>query len=256
MNLITKPLFFLVFLLTVGNCFAQAKNESFYAFNANWDPTASIDSCTYFMHEIKKSDTEFICRYYRTLGPMIKQETYKDADLSLANGFFCWYNDKGKIDSSGWVKNFRKDGRWEYFSGDSTLATYYEEYENGKFLKRDTYHASKPSDSTETEIEVIQKEAIFQKGAKDWNKYLERNLRIPERLISIFPNGTYTVDVSFIINKNGKVIDVYLRKSLEWSADAEVFRIVENSPNWQSAIQDGKPVLYRQSQNISFEISK
>ena len=243
------------FLLIVGthNCYAQAKG-TFYAFDAKWQPAKSMDSCTYFMHEMQKSDTEFICRYYQKVGPMIRQEVYKDVDLSVPNGFFCWYNEKGKIDSSGHVVNAKKDSRWEYYLGDSLQPTYYDEYSDGKFIKR--VISQKNADSEKVETDVTQKEAVFQKGVKDWNKYLQRNLRIPDRLISIVPGGIYTVNVCFLVDKIGKVTSVYLRRSLEWSADAEVFRIVEHSPDWQPAMQYGRPVYYREMQNISFEVSK
>src|ERR1041385_7239364 len=150
---------------------------------------------------------------------MIRQETYKDGALSIPNGLFCWYNEKGKLDSCGRVINSKKNGRWEYYLGD-----------HGQFVKRSTYKSDKVSDSSAEETDVTQKEAVFQKGAKDWLKYLSRNLETPNRFSSIFPNGRYTVNVCFLISKAGKVQEVYLRRSVEWSADAEVFRIIESSP--------------------------
>ncbi len=79
-------------------------------------------------------------------------------------------------------------------------------------------------------------------------------MRTPERFLKIFHSGTYTVTVSFQIDKQGAVQDLYLRKSVEWSADSEVFSIFQKSPLWIPATQNGKPVLYRQVQDISFNI--
>jgi hypothetical protein len=240
-----------LFTCTVNSSFSQSSNESFYVFNEDWSPAASIDKCTYFMHEIKKSDTEYVCRYYNKLGPMIKQEVYKDSALSVSNGFFCWYNKNGKLDSSGYVSNFKKDGRWDYYLGDSLQVTYYDEYDTGKFIKRNSYHLMKDT-SSKHDSDITQKEATYK---NNWSKYLQKNLRTPDRFMNIFPKGIYTATVCFTISKEGNVIDVYLVQSLEWSADAELFKIIENSPNWEPAIQKGKPVLYRQKENISFSIN-
>jgi len=237
------------------SAFPQSKNESFYVYRADWSAAPSLDSCTYFMHEIKKSDSEFICRYYNKFGPMIKQESYKDADLTIPNGRFCWYNSKGKIDSCGLVKNFHKDGHWEYFMGDSMSFTYYDEYDNGKFIKRAGAIKKDTAESSDSlSVTIVQIEAQFNNGSKGWVKYLERNLENPPRFNSIFSPGRYTVTISFLVNKQGRTEDIYLKKSVEWSADKEVMDIIEKSPAWKPATVNGKPVYYRQTENISFGI--
>jgi len=244
-----------LFLFISG--FSQSKNESFYVYRADWSAAPSLDSCTYFMHVIKKSDTEYICRYYNKLGPLIRQESYKDEALSIPNGRFCWYNSKGKIDSCGMVKNFHKDGHWDYFIGDSTGITYTDEYDNGKFVKRkgaikaDTV---KIADSSSGTFTVVQIGAQFPNGDKGWLKYMEKNLQNPARFNSIFSPGRYTVTVCFLINKQGYTEDIYLKKSIEWSADKEVIDIIQKSPAWKPATVNGKPVYYRQTENISFGI--
>ena len=84
-----KKLFFSFLMILSIHIHAQKLDDEFYAFNADWSAAKSLDECTYFMQEIKNSDTEFVCRYYNKLGPMVKQETYKDAELTIPNGRFC-----------------------------------------------------------------------------------------------------------------------------------------------------------------------
>jgi len=253
----TKYLCLVLFVVTAGNSLAQKSTESFYAFNADWSAAKSIDACTYFMHEIKKSDTEYVCRYYNKFGPMVRQESYRDADLGILNGVFCWYNSDGFIDSAGSVINSKKDGHWSYLMNDS-VKSYYEEYENGRFIKRDNYHKKDTSDAqTDTlEKDATQKEAIYSKGISGWTKYISSSIKTPDRFTKSMRPGKYIVTVAFTIGKTGKVQDVILLKSIEWSADAEVLRIIENSPVWAPAVQKGKPVLYRQKQNIVFSIAE
>ncbi len=231
--------------------FSQPTKGNFYVFKADWTPAKSIDDCTYFMHEIKKSDTEFICRYYNKFGPMVKQETYKDEALSIPNGRFCWYNEKGDIDSCGLVKNLKKDGRWDYFSGDSTAPTFYEEYDNGKFIKQSSRNLD---DKIQNKKDSIQK-AAFPDGNKGWIRFLTNNLIIPDRLKNTLGRGNYVETVCFLIDMQGKVHDVYLRKSVEWSADTEIFSIIQKSPTWFPATENGKPVYYRQIENITLAIN-
>ncbi len=247
----TKYLCLVLFVVTAGNSLAQKSTESFYAFNADWSAAKSIDACTYFMHEIKKSDTEYVCRYYNKFGPMVKQESYRDADLGILNGVFCWYNSDGYIDSTGSVLNGRKDGWWSYLMNDS-VNRYREKYEGGKLIKKEVYQ--KP-DTTQTAKDTTQKEAIYGKGSGAWTKYISSKIETPDRFIKNMVPGRYVVTVSFVINKTGKVQDVVLIKSVEWSADAEVFKVIENSPVWTPAVQKGQPVLYRQKQNISFAVA-
>jgi hypothetical protein len=248
-----KKLFFPFLMILSVHINAQKSNDEFYAFNSDWSSAKSIDESTYFMQKIKQGDSEFVCRYYNKLGPMIKQETYKDADLTIPNGRFCWYNEKGKIDSCGIVKNFKKDGRWDYFFGDSTNPTFYDEYDNGKFVKRS---ASKTIDVSKSDVEDSIQKATFQNGTKGWLRYLEKNLITPDRLIKNLGRGNYVITTCFLINKQGNIEDLYLRKSVEWSADAEVFLIFKKSPVWIPATKKGKPVYYRQIQNITFNIAE
>jgi hypothetical protein len=247
------PSVLLLFIAQAGS--AQNSNESFYAFKADWSPASSIEQCTYFMQEIKKSDSEYVCRYYQKMGPMIKQEVYKDAALSIPNGLFCWYNKKGKMDSCGWVANFKKDRYWYYFLGDSTKYTYYEKYDNGKLLKKETFQQAVSDTTGGHEVAVTQKEAVFKKGANDWTNYISKNLKVPDRFTSIVGRGKYTVTVCFTISTEGKTQDVYLFNSLEWSADAVIFDLIEQSPHWQPALQNGEPVKYVQKQNLVMVIN-
>jgi protein TonB len=68
--------------------------------------------------------------------------------------------------------------------------------------------------------------------------------------------GKYVVIVNFLIDKEGKVRDVSFEKSCEWSADAEVFRVFKNAPAWIPAQQNGKAVIYRQKQALTFTVSE
>lgn len=253
MNSTAKCLCMLLLAARCTTAGAQASNETFYLFKQDWTAASTFNDCTYFMQALKKSDTEYVCRYYPRFGPMIRQESYRDADLSVPNGFFCWYNHAGYMDSSGYVKNGRKDQRWYYYNTD-TLQNYYEEYAFGILQKRELIYNKKPLDGEDDDLPAVsQKEASYKGGT--WSKYISSNVTTPERFTQNMKPGRYVVTVAFTIGKTGMVQEVMLIKSVEWSVDAKVFRLIENSPAWTSAVQNNEPVLYRQKQNIVFNIT-
>jgi protein TonB len=56
----------------------------------------------------------------------------------------------------------------------------------------------------------------------------------------------------FIVNRDGKCIEVHLKKSVEFVLDQEAIRVVEQSPLWQPAVQDGKNVNAYRVQPLTF----
>jgi protein TonB len=243
--------------------------DRFYAYKQDWSNTTDLKEAVYFMHVVKE-DSSYVCRYYNFTGPMIKMESFRDPDLSIPQGRFAWYNAKGKLDSTGFiVENGRKDGTWLYFTQpDSPNATIIERFDNGKFQSRQevlnkrtvykdgrivTYEQEEKADTGL----VVQVEAAFPGGMMGWKRYLEKSLNIPERFEQIVRgNGRATVVVAFKVDKTGSISDVYLHKSVEWSADTEAQRVIKKGPKWIPATQDGKNVPFRQRQSITIVVQE
>jgi protein TonB len=89
----------------------------------------------------------------------------------------------------------------------------------------------------------------------DWNKYIDKHLLIPDWFLQTLPVGIYQATISFRITQEGRVDQVELLRSVEWSLDLEIFRTFENGPLWKPAVQFGRNVVYRQRQSLSFQIS-
>ncbi len=261
-----KPFLTLVISLTATCVFAQ---ERFYAYQKDWSNTSNLKEAAYFMHVVKENDTTYACRYYNISGPMIKMETYSDSALEIPMGLFTWFNEKGKLDSSGFVHKGRKHKRWYYYTHpDSANATVAEEYEFGKFLYRTDYIRKKTSyrdgrtedlyragtgDSSKT-FTMVQVEASFPGGVQAWRRYLEKNLRIPDRFEGIIRNGRRTIVVAFMVDPEGNIRDTYIMQSAEWSADMEALRLIRNGPKWIPATQNGKRVNFYQKQAITMVV--
>lgn len=267
-----------IFLCSFTNyLFAQKRKKKdpladvkVYLYKADWSGVADLDQAIYFMQVIKQNDSSYICRYYQKFGPMVKQQSYKDADLTIANGRFCWYNNKGMLDSTGWVTNKRKDGYWDYYENGKLTLTI--KFHNGRLINKTDYINKIFFDESNNQISLEEKhktdsiqldsfkttqvEAKFPNDQSGWIKYLQSKLETPDRLANVLGDGVHTVVVSFMINKMGYVDDdMYLSQSVEWSGDMMALSVIQKSPQWQPAYQNGRPVIYRQRQSLSFQVN-
>lgn len=249
----------------------QQQNEKFYGFDANGNTVPSLEKSTTFMHMVQENDTSFVCKFYHKNGTMFRWETYRNGDYEIPHGRFAWYNSQGKVDSTGIVFKGKKHGYWDYYSPvdgklikthlydygllmntyDFVAKTITERDSNNAFITRpipEKELSGKPDDPTE-------KAAVFKGGVNGWVKYLEKNLRTPERFKQLFRPGTKaSVVVDFMIGADGFIQEIYIVQSVEWSVDAETLRVLKAAPSWQPAIQDGKPVKYRHRQSISYAL--
>ena len=263
-------LFFSFFQLLDAQKYAYTKT-SVYLLKNDFTDAKKIDDATYLLQIFKHSDTEYVCRYYNKYGPMLKQETFLDSGLSIPNGSYLWYDKRGILDSEAIVYLGRKTS---FTTLDDSLKTTLEvRYRNGTIYESRDYTTNTYTDSTGNTYDLAEREKAerdsllqFKKAQADtsqieakfpgnWSKYMAKNLLVPDRFAQIFSEGKYLATVSFIITKEGKVDQVKLLHSLEWSADLEVFSMFENSPVWIPAVQFGRNVSYRQKQNLVFQIS-
>ncbi len=103
---------------------------------------------------------------------------------------------------------------------------------------------------------VVQIPAEFPGGFSQWARYLERNLNSGIPVDNGAPPGKYTVVVSFIVDKAGKVSDVVAENDPGYGTKAEAVRVIAKGPNWKPAVQNGRNVIYRHKQQVTFVVSE
>lgn len=59
---------------------------------------------------------------------------------------------------------------------------------------------------------------------------------------------------SFVVNKDGSVVDVTVARGVDPSLDKEAVRVVSNLPKWKPGMQRGKPVRVRYTVPITFRL--
>jgi protein TonB len=103
---------------------------------------------------------------------------------------------------------------------------------------------------------VVQIAAEFPGGLPAWTKYLERNLNRDLPVENGAPPGKYTVVVSFIVAKDGSISEVQAENDPGYGTKNEAIRVIQKGPKWKPAIQNGRQVIYRHKQSITFVVSE
>ena len=120
---------------------------------------------------------------------------------------------------------------------------------------KDTAKAKQDSAFKSTDIE-----ARFPGGAAAWVQFLQDNLntKLGRKYIDIprnEPSAKQVAIVSFLVDKTGAVTEVRVDNpdDVHPKLAAEAIRVISKSPAWIPATINGKKVVYRQKQSISFE---
>ena len=85
-------------------------------------------------------------------------------------------------------------------------------------------------------------------------KWVYQYLRYPEEAVMNGIQGT--VQVNFIIGKDGKVRDVSIAKSVDPSLDNEALRVVIASPKWRPGRLRGEKVATSMTVPVEFRLEK
>lgn len=103
---------------------------------------------------------------------------------------------------------------------------------------------------------VVQIPAEFPGGLPAWQKFLERNLNRDLPVENGAPPGKYTVYVTFIVDKTGAISDVKAENDPGYGTKDEAVKVIKRGPSWKPAVQNGRNVIYRHKQGITFVVSE
>ena len=89
-------------------------------------------------------------------------------------------------------------------------------------------------------------------GEKAMMKYLQKNIKYPNEAKDKGIKGT--VFLEFVVEKDGKVDDVLVKKGINPLLDAEAVRVVSSMPKWSVGKQNGSLVAVRYTLPVKFEL--
>ena len=90
-------------------------------------------------------------------------------------------------------------------------------------------------------------------GIPALSAFLSENIKYPKSALEDSISGR--VIISFIVEKNGKISDVQVARSVHPSLDEEAARVVKMMPKWTPGIQNGKPVRVRFTLPVNFKLN-
>ena len=208
--------------------------------------TEDIKEATSFI-VIKEFPNYFQRLDYNMGAPLERVRAYSDSNLSKLNGPYYEYSFAGTLSLSGTYVNNTKEKDWHYYN-DTGKIILTMKYENGKLVKTinpDTIKKELPP----VTLKKGEVEATFKRGDADWRDYLRKNLNAS--LAENTLKGGIVI-VNFTVDTTGKCSDIHLGRSAQFILDEEAIRMINISPLWKPAYQDGKKVNAFRRQPITW----
>lgn len=100
--------------------------------------------------------------------------------------------------------------------------------------------------------DVVEQMPCFPGGQGRMLEFIEKNLRYPKALEETCVQGR--VIVAFVVERNGKLSNIKVVKSLEPALDKEALRIVKLMPRWIPGRQNGITVRVKYIIPITFRL--
>jgi TonB family protein len=196
---------------------------------------------------VKQYESHFQRLDYNMHAPLVKERNYLDSALTILHGNYLEYDADGTLKLLGIYENNLKEKSWYHYN-DTGKVVLEEKYRKGQLI------ATINPDTVVKEMKDTMKygdesEAYFGKKKGDWSKFLTKNLDGDVTNNSVRGGQ---VRVTFIIDTSGKCVDISLRKSVEFILDEEAKRIIQKSPLWHPAFQNGKVLKAYRIQPVTF----
>jgi TonB family protein len=108
-------------------------------------------------------------------------------------------------------------------------------------------NAYSQSDDADNDVyNMVDQSAKFQDGYNSIIKFVQENIKFPAEAQENNVHGKLMVSV--VVEKDGSLSDIKIKKGLGYGLDEEIVSIIKMMPKWQPAQHKGKAV--RQSQTI------
>ena len=99
---------------------------------------------------------------------------------------------------------------------------------------------------------VVEKQPEFPGGTAELFKYLGKAIKYP---VIAQENGIQgRVVCSFVVNRDGSIVDIQVMRGVDPSLDKEAIRVISEMPKWKPGEQRGKPVRVRFILPVQFRL--
>ncbi|ACU04620.1 MULTISPECIES: energy transducer TonB [Pedobacter] len=221
--ILRTTIFVLCLLLSGIVTYAQKTDTTYY--DKDWEPsTKALGSYFRITKTIEEGKRYEVTDYFKS-GKIQMTGAYTSLSPEVKDGEFIWYDEQGKKEKEA-------------------------VYVLGKLRFKKDYRAVPPPNGA-TEFVSLEKQPVYPGGINKLYKYIGANFVYPKSMLKLRPKGT--IKVSFLIEKDGSVSEVYVKESVHPLLDAEAIRVIEGMEKWEPGIQSGKPV--RVAYNIPIKMN-
>ena len=116
------------------------------------------------------------------------------------------------------------------------------------------YNKGTSDESKVFDFASLDRQPLFPGGMYKFYDYLAKSIRYPKEAHEKKIEGK--VFLSFVVEKDGKLSDVTVRRSLGSGTDEEAVRVLSASPNWLPGEVNGNPVRVLYNIPVSFNLNK
>lgn len=108
-------------------------------------------------------------------------------------------------------------------------------------------------ENADVPLEKVDQMPQFPGGEREMLRFIKNNLRYP---LSAQDNGVQgTVIINFVVDREGKIINVKIVKGIGYGCDEESLRVIQKMPPWNPGKQRGQAVLVSFTMPIRFVLN-
>ncbi|MCU0393446.1 MAG: energy transducer TonB [Thermoflexibacter sp.] len=122
--------------------------------------------------------------------------------------------------------------------------------------KKEVIKKEKPKSGGINESEaliLVDEMATPKSGYEAYYRYIKNNLKYPEQAIKEGVHGNVTVE--FIVDKEGNLHNIKIKRSIGHDCDEEAMRVVREGEKWKPAKNKGQVVMQKITLPISFKLN-
>ncbi|MEJ7557261.1 MAG: M56 family metallopeptidase [Pedobacter sp.] len=121
------------------------------------------------------------------------------------------------------------------------------------YLPKTTNTKNDPADIKVYDFVSLEAQPTFPGGMANFYNYLKQNVKYPAEAKANKVEGK--VFLSFIVEKDGSLMDIKVDRKLGGGTDEEAVRVLTASPNWNPGVQNGNVVRVKYNIPISFSLN-
>lgn len=110
-----------------------------------------------------------------------------------------------------------------------------------------------PVSKSDTIYDKVDQMPEFNGGKNEFFSYIQNNLKYPDQAKKAGVEGK--VFVEFIISKTGTIESAKILRGIGAGCDEAALQVIQNSPDWNPGIKDGKIVNVKLVLPITFSLS-